>query len=59
MEEDDTDMEKRKQINTVEDTDFRQKRKETDINYSNDMFNELEQCDQSLKQKTLCSDPIV
>ena len=59
MEEDDTEMEKRKQINTVEDTDFPQKREETDENYSNDMFNKLEQRNQSLKQKTLCSDPIV
>ena len=58
MEEDDTETKKRK-INTIEDTDFRQKKEGNCVNYSNDMFNKLEKRDQSLKQKTLCSDQII
>ena len=59
MEEEDAETEKRKKINTVEYTDFRQKKKENYVNYSNDIFNKLEKRDHSLKQKTLCSDQIV
>ena len=35
------------------------KKEETYINHINDMLNKLEKRDQSWKQKTVCSDPII
>ena len=53
MEEDDSETETRKKINTVDDHDFRKKKEETYKQYIDDMFVKLEKRDNSTKQKTI------